>query len=65
MNVIASGSAGHVLNIDLGALQLGADTDVVVLVGIGNPGGLAPAGAVVSWGDNGSGRCTVLADPEF
>lgn len=65
LNVIGVGAGGHVLNIALGALSLGADTDVLSISGVSNIGGLSPAGAVVTWGDNGVGRCIAIADAEF
>lgn len=65
LDVIGCGPAGFVLNINLGVLQWDANTGVVTLGAIGNPAGIAPAGTVVTWGDNGAGQCTVLADSDF
>lgn len=62
LNVVATGSEGSVINVDLGTVSINGSTSHCWVSGVSGIAGLAPAGAVVSWGDNRSGGLSAVVD---
>jgi hypothetical protein len=65
LDVIATGSASDVANVNLGTVSLNGDTNRVFVSSISNFVGLAGVGGVAIWGDNRSQLLTALIDAEF
>jgi hypothetical protein len=62
LNVVAAGSEGSVINVDLGTVSVNGSTSHCYVSGVTGITGLAPAGAVVAWGDNRQGSLTAIVD---